>query len=347
MNKPSFSYPVLQHPAPEASKEQAETLFSKWMEDGMFLKTLSSERDQNFLFKNKHERRFVLKVANTKEAFEVLDCQNKAMEHLALNTSLNIPKVIPSLDDQKVNQFEINNIKHYVRVLSYVEGVPVGDAKRPQSYKALYRNMGSFLGALGKGLSNFSHPGSKHKLLWDVRETDSLFELLICIKDQDKRALAKDALDYFVENIKDKLEEVRTQVIHNDMNPDNLLVRQNNSDQVSGIIDFGDTVYTSLVNDLAVAAAYQTVKQENLLLGTRELLLGYQETYPLTEDEIMLLPGLIVNRIAMSLIISEWRASEHPKNQEYILGSIDKTWEVLKTVITDDFSHTAGELNDL
>ena len=48
----------------------------------------------------------------------------------------------------------------------------------------------------------------------------------------------------------------------------------------------------------------------------------------------------------MSLVISEWRASEHPENREYILGSIEKTWGVLKDIVTSGYGHSAKELTD-
>ena len=183
----------------------------------------------------------------------------------------------------------MNNNKHFLRVVSYVEGIPVGDANEPKNLKALYNNMGAFLGVLGKGLKDFSHKGSNHKLLWDVKETESLFDILEFIENQDKRNLAQKTLEYFSKHIRPKLDQVRTQVIHNDMNPDNLLVKVSNPQLVSGIIDFGDMVNSPLANDLAVAAAYQTVKQEDLFIGTCDLLAGYQDKYPLTEAEILLL----------------------------------------------------------
>jgi len=344
MNKPKFSYPVLQHPAPQLTKKQAEQLFSRWIEKAVFLNPLSSERDQNFLFKDKHDKKFVLKVSNTKESFEVLDCQNKGLEHLEANTSLNIPKIISDKNEQKINQVEINNNKHFLRVVSYVEGVPVGDAKEPKSLKALHHNMGVFLGLLGKGFRGFSHKGSNHKLLWDVKETESLFDILEFIENSDKRRLAQKTLEHFSKHIKPKLDQTRVQVIHNDMNPDNLLVEADNPQVVSGIIDFGDMVNTPLVNDLAVAAAYQTIKQKDLFVGTCDLLAGYQDEYPLTETEISLLPGLIVNRIAMTLVISEWRATTHPENKEYILGAIEKTWAVLKQIHKEQPRETANQL---
>ena len=346
MNKPEFSYPVLQHPAPQLTKKQAEEIFSNWFEKAVFLNPLSSERDQNFLFKDKNETKFVLKISNSKESLEVLDCQNKGLEHLESTTNLNIPKVIPDKNNQRISQLEVNNNKHFLRVVSYVEGVPVGDASEPKSSKALYKNMGAFLGLLDKGLKDFSHSGANHKLLWDVKETESLFDILEFIENKDKRNLAQKTLEYFSKHISPKLDQIRTQVIHNDMNPDNLLVKESNPQLVSGIIDFGDMVNTPLVNDLAVAAAYQTVKQKDLFVGTCDLLAGYQDEYPLTEAEISLLPGLIVNRIAMSLVISEWRASEHPENREYILGSVEKTWGALKDIVTSGYGHSAKELTD-
>ena len=81
-------------------------------------------------------------------------------------------------------------------------------------------------------------------------------------------------------------------------------------------------------------------------MGTCDLLAGYQDEYPLTEAEISLLPALIVNRIAMSLVISEWRASEHPENREYILGSVEKTWTVLKDIVRSEYEHSVKELID-
>ena len=330
MTKQPFSYPVLEHPAPQLTNKQAELFSSAWFSEPTFIKPLASERDQNFLFKDQNEKKFVLKVANSKEPFGVLDLQNKALEHLALSTNLILPKVIPDSSSKLIRQEEVNESKHYIRMVSYIDGIPMGDAKQPKDFKVLYFNMGSFLGLLGQGLKGFTHDNSNHRLLWDVKETENLFEIIEFIKDKKKKDLVKKSLEYFVEHIKEPLKKLRSQVIHNDMNPDNVLVTQDFSDSVSGMIDFGDMVFAPLVNDLAVAASYQTVTQQDLLTGICYLLEGYQKEYPLTKNEIALLPGLVVNRIAMGLIIAEWRATTHPENKEYILGSIEKTWDVLR-----------------
>ena len=135
-------------------------------------------------------------------------------------------------------------------------------------------------------------------------------------------------------------------MIHNDMNPDNVLVKHSDSSQVAGMIDFGDMVHAPLINDPAVAAAYQTVSCGDLFQGTADILKGYHSTNPLQEQELDLLPSLVVNRIAMTAIISEWRAKEHPENQDYILGNINRTWEVLNRLHKQKYADIAERLKN-
>ena len=49
----------------------------------------------------------------------------------------------------------------------------------------------------------------------------------------------------------------------------------------------------------------------------------------------------------MSLIISEWRASKHPENREYILGNIDHTWSVFKEIKEDEIEKIGTQLSGL
>ena len=49
----------------------------------------------------------------------------------------------------------------------------------------------------------------------------------------------------------------------------------------------------------------------------------------------------------MSLIISEWRASKHPENREYILGNIDHTWSVFKKIKEEEVEKTGTQLGEL
>jgi len=58
-------------------------------------------------------------------------------------------------------------------------------------------------------------------------------------------------------------------VIHSDANDHNLLVRDG---QVTGLIDFGDMVYSALAADPAIAAAYAMLDKSKPLEAASQLL---------------------------------------------------------------------------
>ena len=341
------SFPVLEHPAPSFTTSEAAELAKFWCKETLDTSTLVSERDQNFLLTNNKEEKFVLKIANAAEPVEVLDFQNQAMNHMAKqDPSLPLPRACLSLDKKQIHRLKLNGNEHFVRVVTYLSGRLLDDLPKDRRDQNLMVSMGQFLGRLDRGLFGFSHPASNYALLWDLQQTPSLYQHLSHIKDKNNLLAAQKTLDHFQEHIASKFSLLRTQVIHNDMNPDNVLVKHSDSSQVAGMIDFGDMVYAPLINELAVAAAYQTVNCADLFLGTTDILTGYHSINPLQEQELDLLPSLVVNRIAMTAIISEWRAKEHPENQDYILGNINRTWEALNKFQKHEYADIAERLKN-
>ena len=331
MSSDFFSFPTLECPAPRLSLDDAQQAASTWFSDIVDLEPLDSERDQNFLATNKKQQQYVLKIANSKESFDVLDFQNQALNHLLKSSpSLLLPRVCQDLSGKEISSIVVNNSQHYVRLLSFIKGVPLEDSTDQDRPDVLHRTMGGFLAKLGKGLEGFSHPSSGHELLWDVKQAGFLYHLLSHIKDKHKRDIARASLERFTKNTEPKIQQLRSQVIHNDMNQANVILDFNEGEPVIGMIDFGDMVYAPLVNDLAVAAAYQTTATKDLIQGTTHLLSGYQKEYPLNENELALLPALITNRITMTVIIGEWRGAQHPENKQYILGGVEKSWRILE-----------------
>ena len=344
--KDSFSFPVLEHPAPECDTNKALELSMDWLEanDNSKITPLVSERDRNFLISTGDEKA-ILKISNHKEEKGVLSFQNEALLHLEKSTNLKLPKVKKSKSGEYLERRAIGEEDCFIRMVSYVDGVPLDDIKfKNPDLKLLHIAMGDFLAKLGKGLHGFTHPHESHRLLWDVAQTENLFSLLGCIQDRQKRKAIETALVFYQKNTKDLLSQQRKQVIHNDMNPDNVLVDKEDPFSVAGMIDFGDMLYAPLINDLSVACAYESIREESLYQGSKHLLLGYHAENKLTESELRLLPMLSYNRIAMSLIISEWRASEHPENKEYILGNIGHTWMVFEDIIPNEIEPVGEQL---
>jgi Ser/Thr protein kinase RdoA (MazF antagonist) len=191
--------------------------------------------------------------------------------------------------------------------------------------------MGETLGALGKALAGFEHPASDYPLLWDIKQAAGLRGLLDTVTDRALHKVLERHLDTFTSEVQPRLGALRWQVIHNDLNPGNVLFREDDHDRVAGIIDFGDMIRAPLVNDVAVACAYLCRRGDGSLADMLAFLRGYHAVMPLTHDEFELLPYLVTIRNVTTIVISHWRASMYPENRAYILRSADRALHTLNT----------------
>jgi len=283
------------------------------------LSPLVSERDQNFCLRCPDGNRYVLKISNHAEQFDVIDFQARALLHVqAKNPALPLPRVVPTRDGALNGLAVHNGQAHFIRLLSWLDGSPLQDtATRP----LLARRMGRFLAHLGIALRDFDHPGAGLPLLWDMKRAAALADFIDCIEDSGLRRMAAETLGRFVSRVKPVLDTLRTQVIHNDMNPGNVLVDARDPGRLSGLIDFGDLTKSPLVIDLAVAASYQLETGGDPLAGVLPMISGYHGVEPLQDTEMELLTDLIRTRLVTSLLIGSYRATLFPENREYLLIS--------------------------
>ena len=277
---------------------------------------LLSERDQNFLLEVDGDKKYVLKIANSCEEHLVTDFQIQALIHIAKKSdlSINTPEILQSVDGRNSIILETDAEVHVARVVSYLDGMTLGD--RAPSAK-LCRDMGGYLARLGFLLKDFKHPGSDHSLMWDMKEALKLREILSHIKNETTRHLVETVLEDFEKNALVIFDSIRWQVIHSDMHADNIIVSESNTDKVAGIIDFGDMLLSPLIVDLAVAASYLRVVDGDPLSLITEFLYGYHQEIPLKRMEISILHDLIKTRLAATISILDWRASFRDKDDAY------------------------------
>lgn len=280
---------------------------------------LVSERDQNFRLDANDGKRYTLKISNDAEQEEVVEFQNLALRHIAKqDASLPIPRVIPDLDGQLHCTVENNGKRHFVRVLSWLEGMLLDDAEIDAE---LANRLGRLLAQMDLALDGFDHPGSNPPSLWDMKRAAGLRDLLPCIEEPGLRKLIGETLDTFDGRVKPRLGALRTQVIHNDMHPGNVLMDEAQPDRISGLIDFGDMVKSPLIIDLAISAAYQLSDGDDPLNGALPMIAGYHAIRPLQRLEMELLTDLIRTRLITSLLIGSYRVSLFPENREYLMIS--------------------------
>lgn len=144
--------------------------------------------------------------------------------------------------------------------------------------------------------------------------------------DATSRALVLRALDVFDDRVAPLLPGLRSQVVHNDLNRNNVVVDPADTDRIVAVLDFGDMVHTALVNDVAIGAANQLSETDEPFTDAVDFIMGYHEAMPLTPQEIALLPDLVMTRVLMSVVITEWRAARFPHRREHIRRNTPANW---------------------
>jgi len=311
---------VIAEDTPAFSDEEAISVARDRYGLDVSARLLVSERDQNFQLGATDGRQYVLKIANLSEPREVTEFQIKALINIAAHiaahgTPINAPIVLETLDGASHTMLSAPGGEHVGRVVSFVDGAPIGDR---QPTANLCRNMGTYLAHLGIALRDFEHSGSGQVLLWDLQRALSLRDLLDHISKESVRQNVAEALNDFEEFALPNFSEVRRQVIHSDFNPDNVLTDPAHPDVVVGVIDFGDMLAAPLVADVAIGASYVQPRDGDPLALIAEFLAGYHSVTPLMLDEVDMLFELIKARLCASIAITYWRGPFRGPGDPYL-----------------------------
>ncbi len=314
---------------PDFSTKEAERLAADLYGLDAVASELKGERDRNFYLRTRDGGHYVLKVSNPAEGAQVTHFQTQALLHVEnRDGTLPVPRVIRTREGRAEALLSRSGEEpRIVRILTYLQGEPLHRAPHSPAQR---RNLGACLARLDRALQGFTHPGSGHELMWDLQHAGRVRGLLVHIADDARRALATRFLDAFEQHALPQMPILRAQIIHNDLNPHNVLVFPNAPDEIAGIIDFGDAVQAPLVNDLAVAAAYQMTKAGHPLEGPGHMVAGFHAVLPLEPEEIAVLFDLIATRMVLTVAISNWRAARYPENRDYILRNAPKAWAGLE-----------------
>lgn len=291
------------------------------------LSALTSERDLNFRMTSP-KGHFVVKLSNPAEPRAVTRFQTRALLHLE-SAPLALPRVIAT----PTGETEIETPHGILRLFSWLEGQPLYQAPKSDAQRAA---IGQAAAQLTLGLQDFTDPAARQDLQWDIRHAARLRPLLPSVPD-DLRPLCTEALDRFEAEALPHLAECRWQVVHNDLNPHNILVLASDPTRVSGILDFGDMVETPLVCDAAVAASYQ-IDPEAPFASLAAFARAYHETLPLTPLEQQIFPALVAARTLTSIAIASARALRFPQNAEYILRNMENATSGLRALRGINFS---------
>lgn len=281
------------------------------------LSPLEGERDQNFRLTPEGDTQYVIKIASQHEDAEVIDFQLKALRHIEKqDPSLPAPRLKLTTAGELTTQIKDSQGRpHILRLLEYLPGIPFGDS-RP-SFQG-YEKIGQFQGRLSLALVGFEHSQWRHFMPWDISNGLVFNEPLLRQASPEARELAQVFLPHLQNVTLPAMSSCRSQVIHNDCHAGNLLRADANTDQVTGVIDFGDIIRAPLVQDMAVSMAGFVVYESDPLSVLGPILKGYHQVYPILEEEVSLIQDLVVMRLVLTLLLFDFRLATHDKPPAFL-----------------------------
>lgn len=281
---------------------------------------LTGERDENFKLTAPVGTEYVLKIANSAENPAVTDLGTAALLHVEkTDPAFPCPRVVRDRNgDTHVRFADESGVERTARILTYLPGTLLGTAARSQRQRAACGRVG---GRLTHALRSFEHPAAHRAIVWDVRHTGHMRRLLEQLPDFAYRPVTVDLLERMVPAIESRLPHLRHQVVHNDLNPLNILVEPTDEARVAGVIDFGDMTHTALIADVAVTAA-ELIPQDcadpaNARKSVLDVAIAYHECVPLIQQELAILGTLVAARLLMNVVVHEWHVHHNPASSHY------------------------------
>lgn len=296
------------------------------------LERLSGERDQNYRVTDQNGTAYVCKVSHPFEEIRITESQTRVLRHVAgIAPGLPVQRVVPTVagNDFASAERDHNNTVR-VRLLTYLQGTPMYQSTASVKTR---RSLGAMHAQLIKTLSTLNDVETTADLLWDLSHIQRVRPLLKHLRSDSDHRLVESSLDNVEQRALPYVTGLRQQLIHNDLNPYNLLV-DGKTLLVCGILDFGDLVVAPLLNDIAIASSYLISPHGHPLDNVCDYVAAFHQEFPLLPEETDLLFLLIVGRLVMTVAITEWRAKLHPENRNYILRNNPAAWFGLRRLST-------------
>lgn len=284
------------------------------------VKPLPGYADENWRIETASGDVHVLKVSADSSTVPL---QNSVLEAIA-TTPYQAPRVVATA---------VLNDGRTARLLTWVEGTAFADAGRPQE---MARAIGVAAGHIVSALAPLDGGIPTEADDWNLASAaDTIRNSASAINDERKRAIVFDVADHL-----DSIDfaSLPQQVIHNDLNDDNVLLA---AGEVVGVIDVGDAMRTARIAEPAIAAAYAIQHQDDPLSVAADLVEGFASVVDVTVAEAAALWPLIMGRLAISVVNS----ASGPRDNPHRLKSEAGGWDMLERFHAGDPAAMQSELS--
>jgi 4-aminobutyrate aminotransferase-like enzyme/Ser/Thr protein kinase RdoA (MazF antagonist) len=310
---------------------------------------LSGERDCNFHIGATGAAGHVLKIVDGAALQAATDCQTRVLRHLAeQDPGLPVPRLVTTLAGADLGSVDRDGISYATCLLTYIPGVLLRSA--PPSADLL-GDVGRTLARIDVALQGFFHPALDQHIAWDVRRLPELLEHAPYLEPAARRRV-EGHCHAFVERLPE-LRALRSQAVHGDCHPGNLLVDSTMS-AVCGVLDFGDMIHAPLILEPAVAMSELLTEGLCGPEGLARLLSGYAGVHPVEAREVDWLHDLIAARHSVTLLVHAWRSRHDPTGARLLdeaarnaIRSLERLEELGRARLNREWREAAGVSSDV
>ncbi len=277
-------------------------------------------------------RSYALKRVTAPISSEVLEMEGQIVAHLqAAGVPLDLPQLVLTLSGVKEASHRLDDeTTLQARLFEFVSGTPWFEAGWPSSDQL--RHLGEVLAAVDVALADLDLPAARRTHPWDLTQAVQHREKIDLIQDPDRRRIVEWMFHLYAACALPRLSDLPQSIIHADANDENVLVQDG---RVSGLLDFGDSLYNPTISDLAIAMAYAMLDQSDPLRAGAEVVGGYHQVRPLCEAEIEVLFPLICGRLCSTVLIAAARRRIDPDHPTWFVSETS-AWDLLAKLIAVD-----------
>ncbi|WP_191413793.1 phosphotransferase [Salinibacterium sp. ZJ450] len=275
-------------------------------------------------------RKYIAKLAPLSVDPLALEWQGLLVDRVAAaRLEFATPRLVRTTNGETTTRITDGSAQGTLRLFTWVEGILMSDVPRYSDH--FLNSLGRLSARLTQALEGVGAGGSGEHF-WSLARTHvSLSEVLDGLPLGVEASLIGEVSEFHKRHVVALLDELPRSVVHQDLNPYNVLADPFDNDLVIGVIDFDDAEETIRVADIAIAAGYAMVDHRDPVGALIATVNGYQTVLPLTPSERSSILALSLLRLCLSW--ATWSRRANGDRNSYAAVRMGSTWPVLQRVI--------------
>jgi ethanolamine-phosphate phospho-lyase len=274
---------------------------------------------------------YLVKIYKAEEKKLVKE-QERIIDLLQPNVTFNLTQTLP------VQIAAAAPADVYIRVSTFTEGTALTKEAVTDSLLAEIAMQAAIMLTHLQGIESDIIKANEHD--WNLRDALRNKSKVNFITNPTDRKIVQHYFSVFENEVLPKFSSLRQSVIHGDLNEANIIIENN---ILNGFIDFGDISYAPAVGELAILLTYiMMMFPDDCFEKAKIIIENFHKQFPLTKEEIEILPLLIVTRICVSVCNSAEAKSKNA-DTDYILISEKPAWILLHKWISLNPIFTVNE----